>query len=445
VGVKRLNVLTVAQIRATKPGDVLHDGGGLIFERTDGGVRWTFRYTSPVTRKRRETGLGPVTLKEARERADDLRAIVRAGRDPLLEAEQRAAAEREAAAKRAQEAERNAATLASVAHECHRTIRDDFRNAKHRRQWIASLETNIPPKVWHKPVGQVTTADLLDVLLPLSKRAPETARRVRMRLAAIFQAAMLHNVADDNPAERVKSQFRRKRRSADDVPHLRALPVADVPALVAALRESERVSLNVRLCALFALATAARSGEARGATWGEIDREARTWSIAGNRMKGGSAHVVPLSEFALGLLSEADALRAHDGPDALVFPAPRERRRPLSDMSLTVALRRLPTGRARADGEPETFGHVTTMHGAARASFSSWGNRKARAPADLIEACLAHKESAIRDRVRAAYNRPELAADALEEFERDRRDLLARWAAYIAAERGKVVPLRWEA
>ena len=425
----RVNAMTVAAINATKPGEKLHDGGGLIFERTPTSVRWTFRFVSPLTGKRREAGLGSVSLKYARARAEEMRRAVRAGRDPLAEADREREAAREAEKARQRERERDAATLEACAREYHRTLAPTFRNAKHRRQWIASLEGSIPAKLWRSPIGKITADDLLGALLPLAERVPETAARVRLRLAQVFDDALLRDLADRNPAAAIKPRMRRKR--GGETPHLRALDYREVPALVAALRASERVSLHVRTCLLFAVATAARSGEARGATWAEFDLAARTWTVPAARMKGGAAHVVALSDFALGLLREAEALRAHDGPDALVFPAPREPRRPLSDMALTVALRRLPTGRMLDDDKAETFGDRTTMHGLARASFSTWANEAARARPDVVEACLAHREA---DRVRAASNRAD--------FERERRALLARWGAFLASERAQVVPLR---
>ena len=174
------------------------------------------------------------------------------------------------------------------------------------------------------------------MLLPLAERVPETAKRVRQRLEATFDDAILRDLCDRNPAAALKRRMRGKRERS----HLRALDYHEVPALIVALRQSERVGLSVRLAILFAVATAARSGEVRGATWGEIDLEARAWVVPGDRMKGKREHRVALSDFALAVLRDAEALRdPKTGPAALLFPAPRDVSRPLSDMTLTMALR----------------------------------------------------------------------------------------------------------
>ena len=83
---------------------------------------------------------------------------------------------------------------------------------------------------------------------------------------------------------------------------------------------------------IFLILTAVRSGEARGASWSGIDPDAREWRIPAERMKGKAEHRVPLSDAALAVLREAAALRDDSG---LIFPSPRKRNSPLSDMSLT--------------------------------------------------------------------------------------------------------------
>lgn len=426
------NRLTAVTIKAARVGDELEDGGGLrCIVGEAGAARWVFRYTSPVVKvkrkrkdgtevevfQRRETGLGWLGLKEARAAADKLREAVKGGHDPLHDAEQEARRERDKLADLERATVRDEATLGAFASTYHHGIKGAFRSPKHRAQWLRSLERNIPAKLWNKALAEITPAELLDVLLPLQERIPETAKRLRMRLSAVFQDAMLRDLCDRDPAAALKQRMRSKRK----VEHLRAMPYAQVPHLVAALRDSDRVGLEVRLCVLFALATAARGGEVRGARWSEIDLAAKTWIVPGARMKAGEAHRVALSDFALDLLREAEALRS-DEPDSLVFPAPRNPHGALSDMSMSMALRRIETGRKRDDGKPETYGNTTTVHGLARSCFSSWANESARARPDVVEACLAHREG---DKVRAAYNRAT--------FEDERRALLARWGNFLTA------------
>jgi integrase len=137
--------------------------------------------------------------------------------------------------------------------------------------------------------------------------------------------------------------------------HFRALPYQDVPDTLEKI-EASNASLSSRLCFQFLVLTAARSGEARGARWDEIDLDARTWTIPESRMKAGREHRVPLSDAALEGLRRAKALDDNSG---LVFPSLYKPGRELSDMTLTKLL--------RDNGLAET----ATVHGF-RTSFKTW-------------------------------------------------------------------------
>ena len=158
--------------------------------------------------------------------------------------------------------------------------------------------------------------------------------------------------------------------------------------------------------------TAVRSGEARLATWSEIDMEKRTWIIAPERMKGGVEHRVPLSDSAMDVLEQAKALK-HDA--GLVFPSPKKPNSPLSDMALTKVLR--DTGLAEK----------TVVHGF-RSAFRNWCAETGK-PREVAEAALAH----IVGGVEGAYFRSDL-------FDK-RRSLMDAWARYLGGVAGKVVKL----
>ena len=170
----------------------------------------------------------------------------------------------------------------------------------------------------------------------------------------------------------------------------------------------------------FAILTAARSGEVRGARWGEIDRSAATWIVPAQRMKGGREHRIPLSEPALRVLREMAHARLSCDSDALVFPG-RDAGRSLSDMSLTAVLRRMGRGELTAHGF--------------RSSFRDWAAETTAYPTELVEMALSH---AVSNKVEAAYRRGDL-------FEKRRR-LMDDWAAYCStpcnAQTAQVVPLR---
>ncbi len=186
--------------------------------------------------------------------------------------------------------------------------------------------------------------------------------------------------------------------------HLRALPDHEVQSALATV-EATAVSIAAKPCFRFLPLTAVRSGEARGATWGEISVQEREWRIPGHRMKVGIEHRVPLSNAALSVLEVAQILRNDSG---LVFPSPIAPDRPISDMTLTKLLRT--TGLAER----------ATVHGF-RSSFKDWCMEQTDTPWAVGEAALAH---ALGDSTQQAYARSDL-------FDR-RRSLMETWAEYVA-------------
>ena len=388
--------LTAAKIRTiTKTG--LHgDGRGLYLRVAPGGSRgWIQRIS--IDGRRRDIGLGgypTVSLAKARLHADANRTAVAEGRDPLAE-------------------KRRAHTPAfrEAALRVHEANLPRWRNGKHTTGWLQSLERHAFPVIGDMAVDRIDRSDMLRVLAPIWGSKPETARRVRQRIRAILRWCLAHgfvehNVAGDMidgalpPMPRVKA-------------HFRALPYQEVPPALEVVAAS-KASLAAKACFRFLVLTAARSGEARGATWSEIDIERREWRISAERMKGAVEHRVPLSDAALGVLEQTHPLR--DDSD-LIFPSPSKPGRPLSDMTLTKSL--------RAVG----LGDRTTVHGF-RSSFRDWAAECTDAPHAVMELSLAH---AVGNAVENAYARSPL----LEK----RRALMEQWAAYLEGDGGKVVTM----
>ena len=185
--------------------------------------------------------------------------------------------------------------------------------------------------------------------------------------------------------------------------HFRALPYQEVKSALDTVAASQG-SMSAKLCFRFLVLTAARSGEARGAAWDEIDPEDQAWRIPSERMKAGMEHRVPLSGQALNLLGEASALREDTG---LVFPSPLKPGAPMSDMTLTKVLRSV----GLADR--------ATVHGF-RSSFKNWTLEQTDTPWVVSEATLAHS---LGNSTEQAYARSDL-------FER-RRTLMQLWADYL--------------
>jgi integrase len=192
--------------------------------------------------------------------------------------------------------------------------------------------------------------------------------------------------------------------------HHAALDWREAPDFMARLREQDRIGARALL---FAILTAARSGEVRGATWDEIDIEQDTWTIPADRMKAGREHRVPLSKAALAVLQSLNLLRSDLGP---VFPG-QKLKRPLTGMALTRPLGRM----GRSD---------LTAHGF-RSTFRDWAAETTGYPNHVVEQALAHT---IGNAIEAAYRRGDLFAKRVA--------LMEDWTNYLARPIAKVVHLR---
>ena len=394
--VKR-NQLTPLQVKnLSKPGSYT-DGGGLMLKvHKSGGRQWLLRLT--IDGKRRNMGLGgypDVGLAQARRLAQDMRAAIREGRDPI--------AERKAVA-----AERAAApplptipTFTDVAETVIELRAPTWTSERHATQWREALRIHALPTLGHMQIDAITTADVLNVLAPIWHEKAETATRLRQRMATIFGYAVAVGWRTDNPANGdIRAALpRRPRRKR----HHPALPYADVPAALAAVEASSSREVT-KLAFTFLVLTAARAGEVRGARWSEIDTDAATWTVPAERMKARREHRVPLSKQALNVLERARALGSVKG---LVFPSNRRNGGQLSNMAFSMTLRR-----CGLDAVPHGF----------RSSFRDWTLEQTATPWAVAEAALAH---VLGDSVASAYARTDL-------FER-RRELMDEWSEFLFA------------
>ena len=389
--------LTASKTKALSEPGMHSDGRGLYLRVAPGGSKgWILRIS--IDGRRRDIGLGghpTVTLAKARQFADAHRLAVAEGRDPL--AEKRRAA---------------TPTFAEAAVKVHEVNLPRWKNGKHTDQWISTLRSYAFPVIGKMPLDRIERRDVLAILGPIWSAKPETARRVRQRIRTVLKWGQAHEFVEHNAAgESIDGALPAMRRVRA---HFRALPYTEIPAALDTV-DASPASMAAKLCMRFVILTVARSGEARGALWSEIDLDAATWTIPAERMKGGRQHVVPLSVAALAVLHEAAALRDDSG---LIFPSPRKRGRPLSDMGLTKCLRDC----GLADR--------ATVHGF-RSAFRDWAAERTNAPHAVMERALAH---AVADAVEAAYAR----SDLLER----RRALMAAWGRFVSGTAGaEVVPL----
>lgn len=398
-----MNKLTALKVqKTTKPGRHA-DGGNLYLTVSKSGAKsWIFMWKSDG--RTREMGLGSlnaVSLSEARAKAVEGRKLLAAGLDPLDERNRQNASKAAAAVR--------ATSFEQCAEDYIASQERGWANPKHRQQWRNTLKTYVYPVFGARAVSDVTTECVLNAIAPIWNEKTETASRVRGRIEAILDYAKSRDLRiGENPARwrgHLSHSLPHKGK-VTRVEHHPAIPYANLPAFMAALRERRG---NAALALQFVTLTAARSSEARLATWREIDVERGIWTVPAVRMKGRREHRVPLCPPALALLRHIHPLS--DSPESLVFPG--QLSRPMSDMSLTAVLRRM-----RQD---------FTVHGM-RSAFRDWAGEETSFAREVAEAALAH---VVGDKAEQAYRR----GDALEK----RRALMESWGSFLMAPKPAAV------
>ena len=364
------------------------DGNGLyLFVQPTGTRSWVQRLV--IRGRRREMGLGaagPVSLAEAREQALANRKLARSGGDPLSDR------------RRAE----GVPTFAEAAQRVLEQKRGGWRGRWHAQNWWRSMERYVFPRIGQRPVSEVNTADVLEILSPIWHAKAETARAVRQRIRSVLEWAVALDMRSDNPCDRVLTVLGAQN---DIVTHRQALPHREVAGAIETVRASRSGQPAVKLAFEFLVLTAARSAEVRLATWEEMDVAGRVWTISALRMKAKREHRVPLCRRALEIL---DAARALGDGSGLVFPMRSGR---------AIALSTLP--------KVLRYHEIAAVPHGFRSSFRDWAAEETDHPREVIEAALAH---VVQNKVEAAYARSDL-------FERRRR-LMDDWAEYLSGGRG---------
>ena len=393
--------------RLAKPG--MHAVGGVaglhLRVAQTGSRSWILR--AKVGDRRRDIGLGgypDVPVAAARESAREARKQIREGIDPVQERKARKAALQAEQAK--------TLTFAEAADLCHSSKSAEFRNTKHKADWINSIKRYVNPHIGAMPVASVELVHVISVLTPIWTEKTETATRVRQRVESILAWAAVNGYREgDNPA-RWKGNLEHalpKPSKVKKVRHFAALPWQELGTFMLKLRERDGVSARALE---FAILTVARSNEVRSATWDEIDFDAETWTIPAERMKAGRKHTVPLSKPALVILKALPVLEGCP----YVFASPRGKR--LSDMAMSQITRRM--------------GVKAVPHGF-RSTFKDWCRSSTAYADEVSELALAHVST---DATRAAYARDELLPK--------RTTLMRDWAKFCSTNvvGARVTPIR---
>ncbi|WP_420142309.1 tyrosine-type recombinase/integrase [Sphingomonas sp.] len=402
----KLTALTVKNAKAGRHAD----GGGLyLLVKPTGARSWLLRIQADG--KRRDVGLGTadlssratgkgdpspiaipilhrrlLTLGEAREKANILRAAAKAGLDPVLERDRE---------------RRSIPKFMDAAKEAHAALKSGW-TAKGAQTFLSSLENHAFDGLGNKRVDGITAADISAVLAPIWTAKPDMARKVRQRIGTVLNFA--HGKGwrpTEAPGRSVTVGLPRQPKGGN----YDAMPYAELPAFVAEL--TSKPASTGRRALLFQIYTAARPGEVRGARWGQIDFDKKEWRRPAELMKGTDAppHTVTLNAAAVALLKEMKGAREPKA-DELIFAGPQGGM--LSDMTMNKVLR---------DAKQPYNAHGF------RSSFRDWAAEKMpEIPDPVAEAALAH---VVPDKVVRAYKRTS--------FVEMRRKLLDAWAEHLAS------------
>ena len=388
---------------------------GLYLQITQGstsvGRSWVFRYTSPTTRKRREMGLGPVSIRklaDARSLVLAYRTQVLAGQDPIDERQALKVASALARAKQI--------TFEQAANECIKAKAPEWKNAKHRSQWVNTLTTYVHPALGKVPIHLLTTEAIYEVLKPIWLDKTETATRIRQRIEVVWDWAKARGYcAGENPARLrgALGELLPNSKKVKRVEHHAALPFKEINAFIALLRRQGGIG---PLALEFMILTAARTGEVTGATWDEIDLTAKVWTIPGARMKAGKEHRIPLSARAVEIIRVVKQGRRCD----YVFPSPaRDTNSHLSSGTFLAIMRKMDSFKSY------------TPHGF-RSCFRDWAAEMTSFANETLELALAHT---ISNQAEAAYRRQDQLAK--------RAKLMQAWQDYVDRRPGgNVVSIR---
>lgn len=388
------------------------DSGGLYLEVSpSGSKRWFWKYYFADKERRLAIGSYPaVSLKQARADRDEARKVLASGSDP---------------AKRRQierlEAKMHAInTFEAVARELHTTKASGW-SARYATRWLERMEKDLFPWLGSVPLPEITAPMLLNTLRRIEKRgARETAHTLRQTAGQVFRYGIATGRCERNPAPDLHGALQPL-----NVKHVAAiLEPAKAGELMRAMHDYPGQPVT-RAALLLSALLFQRPGNMRHMEWAEIDLDAALWTIPAAKMKrtvygktNGRPHLVPLPKQAIELLRELQPLTGH-GP--YVFPGLISTKRPMSENTVRVALRRL--GYTNDDMTPHGF----------RAMARTIMVEKLNMHPDVIEAQLAHGKSGP---LGAAYDRAE--------FMEQRRHMMKAWADYLdkLREGAKIIPLR---
>lgn len=381
----KLSAVLVKQAKPREKVYKLTDGKGLNLEiRPNGSKYWRLAYRYQQKQKTLAIGVYPVvTLALARQEALDAKRLLRNGIDPNIHKRQ-------------------------INNECTNNsfhlIADEWFNKEsgrwskdHAERVWQTIKADALPYLGDMPINDIKTRDVLHVVRLVEDRgALDVAGRVKQRVSSIFRYAIQTGYVDFNPVDALKDVIRTRK-----VQHRKSLKLEQLPIFLNAVEDYPGYLLTRYALQLIAH-TFVRPGELRSAEWKEIDLDNAVWRIPAEKMKMKEEHIVPLSTQAVELLAKVSNL---SGDYDLVFPGSHDFRKPMSENTLTYAIRK-------------RLGFDATAHGFRTTASTILNESGFRV--DVIERQLAHGE---RNKVRAAYNRSQYLAE--------RTDMMQWYSDYL--------------
>jgi integrase len=387
-----INKLTTKTVNALKVPGYYSDGNGLYLQVSKS-ITKSWLFISKTDGKKTEIGLGSidtVTLAEARILAHNHKKTLATGINPLVE-------------KRKKEQDRLLANALNMTfQQCATSFieihKHGWKNAKHASQWQNTLTQYCDHIIGHLSVADIDTALVTKCLEPIWIEKNETASRLRGRIEQVLSWATVKGLRTGaNPAQwrGHLDQLLPKPSKVQTTKHYPALPFSEMAKFMKLLQQQDGIAAK---CLEFTILCAARTNEAIGATWNEINLDAKTWTIPAVRMKAEKEHRVPLSDRSIEILEEMQLFTINN----FVFPSGTKG---LSNMAMLKLLKRMDR-------------QNITVHGF-RSSFRDWAAELTEYSNEVVEMCLAHT---IKNLAEAAYRRGDL-------FEK-RLHLMNNWAKY---------------
>ena len=393
-------------------GDKHSDGGGLYLLIMAAGKYWRMAYRFGGKQKTLALGVYPaVTLAQARRRRDDARIKLAESIDPSIVKQ----------AEKAARAVAGESTFEAVAREYHGVKKGGW-SEKYAIKWLRGLEKDIFPYVGSMQLIDITAPLMLNALRKVERRGNrDAAHTLSQNSGQVFRYAIQTGRCERNPMPDLQGA-------------LEPVVVKHMPAVLEPLKVGELLrafdSYSGQPITKAALQLSAllfqRPANIRKMEWNWIDLDAGMLTIPSASMKrtvvqklNGRPHFVPLAPQAVEILREVQPL---SGYRTFVFPSTRGEGRPMSDMTINAALRRLGYS-----------GDEMTAHGFRAMARTMMIERLPGIHADVIEAQLAHGKSGP---LGAAYDRAE--------FMDQRRRMMGEWADYLdhLKQGAELVPLK---